>query len=80
MAVLEKQAANPNLMQMTILLTIKEACARLNISRSQIRCLIRAGRIRAVPIGSRGVRIPLSELDRFVSDGMDELAPEEFHA
>jgi excisionase family DNA binding protein len=48
------------------LLTIKEVCSRLSISRSKLHELIRSGRIRVVRIGKRGVRIAEAELSRFI--------------
>ena len=50
------------------LLTIKEVCSRLAISRSKLYELIRSDRIRVVRIGKRGVRISDSELCRFIAD------------
>lgn len=47
--------------------TNAEACLALSITRSTLYELIRCGRIRAVKIGSRGHRIPLSEIERFLS-------------
>ncbi|GMV88493.1 MAG: hypothetical protein AMXMBFR81_14240 [Chthonomonas sp.] len=52
------------------MLTIKQACHVLAIGRSQLWCLIRAGRIRTVRIGKRGVRVPVLEIDRFVRESL----------
>lgn len=59
---------------MSRLLRIPEAAAELSIGRSRLYELIQAGDIHAVKIGSRGVRIPSAELDRFVADRL-EAAP-----
>jgi excisionase family DNA binding protein len=56
---------------MSRLLRIPEACAELSIGRSRLYELIAAGEIAAVKIGSRGVRIPSTELDRFVADRLE---------
>jgi len=53
-----------------MLYTIKQACERLSIGRSHLHCLIRAEKIRTVRIGKRGVRIPESELNRFIESGI----------
>jgi len=47
-------------------LTVRQACERLQICRTTLYGLIRAGRIRTVAIGKRGVRVPASEIERFV--------------
>lgn len=57
---------------MSRLLRIPEAAAELSIGRSRLYELIQAGELRAVKIGSRGVRIPDAELDRFVAERMSE--------
>lgn len=49
------------------LLKIPEAAAELNLSRSQLYELIREGAIRSVKIGSRGTRIPTTEIGRLIS-------------
>jgi excisionase family DNA binding protein len=54
-------------MKMT-LLTIKEVCSRLSISRSKLYELIRANQIRTVRIGKRGVRVSEHELARFIDE------------
>lgn len=53
-----------------MLYTIKQACERLAIGRSHLWCLIRADKIRTVKIGKRGVRIPDSEIERFIREGL----------
>lgn len=54
------------------LLTIKEVCSRLSISRSKLYELIRSDRMRTVRIGKRGIRIAESEIERFIESGLDE--------
>jgi len=56
---------------MSRLLRIPEAAAELSIGRSRLYELIAAGELRAVKIGSRGVRVPAAELDRFVADRLE---------
>ena len=48
------------------LLKIDEAAEQLAISRSQIYRLIDDGSIKTVRIGTRGQRIPDSEIDRLI--------------
>jgi len=62
---------------MSRLLRIPEAAAELSIGRSRLYELIAAGELRAVKIGSRGVRIPDAELDRFVTERMERPATPE---
>ena len=57
---------------MSRLLKIPEAAAELSIGRSRLYELLSAGDIKAVRIGSRGVRVPQSELDRFVTERLAE--------
>lgn len=52
----------------TRLLTVRQACEHAACSRTALNSLIRAGRIRTVRIGTRGIRIPIAELDRFVAE------------
>jgi excisionase family DNA binding protein len=51
---------------MTQLLTLTEAAERLRISRRTLERLVRAGRIRVVPIGSRRL-VTERELEAFVA-------------
>ena len=60
---------------MSRLLKIPEAAAELSIGRSRLYELLQAGEIKAVKIGSRGVRVPASELDRFVEGQLREAKP-----
>jgi excisionase family DNA binding protein len=57
---------------MSKLLKIPEAAAELSISRSLLYEMIAAGELRSVTVGSRGVRIPTSEIDRFVTERLAE--------
>jgi len=51
-----------------LLITVREACKRLGVGRTTLYQLCRAGAIRSVRVGSRGIRIPVRELDRFVEE------------
>ena len=53
------------------LLKVREACQALSICRAQLYVLIKRGKIRTVKIGKCGVRIPQSEIDRFVQSELD---------
>jgi excisionase family DNA binding protein len=53
------------------LLRRKEACDLLGISLSRYKLLIASGRMREIRIGLRGKRLPASEIDRFVAEGME---------
>ena len=53
------------------LLTIKEVCSRLSISRSMLYELIRSNKIRTIRIGKRGIRLPESEIERFIDERLD---------
>jgi len=48
------------------MVTIKQTCQVLAIGRSQLWCLVNAGKIRTVKIGKRGVRVPVAEIARFI--------------
>jgi len=50
------------------LLTVKQACESMQISRTLLYGMIKVGTIRSVPIGSRGIRIPGSEITRYVQE------------
>ena len=50
----------------TRLITIKEACATLNVGRTLFNALCRSGQIKTVRVGRRGIRIPIIEIDRFI--------------
>lgn len=49
-----------------LLLTEREVCASLNVSRSTLRRLMAQGFLQPVHIG-RSLRFPIQELDRFVT-------------
>ncbi|MBP1626444.1 MAG: Helix-turn-helix domain [Holophagaceae bacterium] len=51
-----------------LLLKYPEACALLGIGETKLREEVKAGRIRPVKIGLRGVRIPISEIYRWLAD------------
>jgi excisionase family DNA binding protein len=53
-----------------LLVTISEAGDSLGVKRSTIYEFIRCGKIRTVKIGTRGIRVPTSELARFVNEGL----------
>lgn len=55
-----------------MLYSIKQTCERFAIGRSHLWCLVRSGKIRTVRIGKRGIRVPESEIDRFIRDGLKE--------
>lgn len=61
------------------LLTVREACDELRISRPTLGALRRSGRIQTTRIGSRGVRVASSEIERFIAAATggdcDNLAP-----
>lgn len=53
------------------MLTVRQACEAGAFSRTTLYQLIRAGRIRTVKVGLRGIRVPVAELDRFIREGLD---------
>jgi excisionase family DNA binding protein len=53
-----------------LLVSIADACEMIGVKRTSMYEFIRAGKIRVVKIGSRGVRVPVSELERFVAEGL----------
>jgi excisionase family DNA binding protein len=46
---------------------IGEACALMGIGRSTCYALMRSGALKVVYIGPRGIRIPQSEIERFIA-------------
>jgi len=52
------------------LLTMKQACAVLSVSRGQLYRMIWMGAIQPVKIGRRGVRIRSTEVERIVREGV----------
>jgi excisionase family DNA binding protein len=60
--------------QAPVLLTIRQACGTLAIGRTKLYELIQGGQLRAVRIGERGIRVPQSEVDRFVSKQLEGTA------
>lgn len=53
-----------------LMVTAAEACQILGIKRTTFWEFTRCGRIRTVKIGRRGVRVPVSELQRFVDEAL----------
>ncbi len=51
----------------TVALTIREACKRLAVSRSTLWRLVRAGKLPAVRVGNRAVRIPDAAVEDLLS-------------
>lgn len=49
--------------------TVAQCCHAVGLSRTTFYCLIRAELIRPVRIGKRGIRIPASEIERFLAEG-----------
>ena len=58
------------------LLKVKEAAARLGVSRSLVYLLISSGRLRSVKLG-RSRRIPVSCLDEFIAHLMADEQPDD---
>ena len=52
---------------MRLLLTEKEVCQTLSLSRSTLRRLMAQGAIRSIRIG-RSIRFPMVEVERFVTE------------
>lgn len=57
---------------LTKLLTVKDTCEVLACGRTKVHELIRSGRLRAVKIGERGIRIPAAEIERFVREQLGD--------
>jgi excisionase family DNA binding protein len=55
-----------------ILHTIEEAAKILNVSKGTVRNLIRRRELVPVRISNRGVRIPQSELDKYIRVARDD--------
>ncbi|MCO4253884.1 helix-turn-helix domain-containing protein [Pseudarthrobacter cellobiosi] len=50
-------------------LTIEQAAEELNVSPNQIRALLKAGDLRAIQIGGRGLwRVAALDLERYIAD------------
>ena len=54
-------------MQMTKLITPREAAAALSIGKTKVHEEIGSGRLRSVVIGTKGRRIPVEALDEYVA-------------
>lgn len=52
-----------------LMLTVTEACRLLGVSRTTMWTYTKKGLVRAVRIGTRGIRIPRAEIDRFICEG-----------
>ena len=59
------------------LLKIPAAAAELSISRSLLYEMLASGELRSVTVGTRGVRIPDTELDRFVAQRLARKASDD---
>jgi excisionase family DNA binding protein len=57
------------------LLTIREVMARLNIKRDRAYDLVRSGALAHVRVGPRGIRVPETEVDRFIREHTHALPP-----
>ena len=55
-----------------LMLTVKEACRLLGVSRTTMWSYAKKGHIKVVRIGTRGVRIPRQEVTKFVYEGVGE--------
>ena len=55
----------------TQLLTIRQACEEMQVGRTMLYGLCKAGAIRSVKIGNRGVRIPVVEIERYIRERME---------
>jgi excisionase family DNA binding protein len=53
------------------LLRVSDACKALACGRTRLHELIKCGKIRAVKIGQRGIRIPVTEIERFIREQME---------
>ena len=51
--------------------TVEAAAAQLSLSRSNLYELIRAGKVHAVKLGARGIRVSTSELARIAMEGLE---------
>ena len=56
--------------ELPVLLSYRRACGELDISRTTLYELLRAGKLKSVLVGSKGRRIPSAEIDRFVSENL----------
>jgi excisionase family DNA binding protein len=58
-----------------LLLTRDEACRVLGVKLSHYKELVARGAFREIAIGVRGKRVPLCELERYVSERLGEAEP-----
>lgn len=54
------------------MLRVDDVAARLDCSRHQVSALIKSGRLAAVRLSPREVRVPQSALERFIAASTDE--------
>lgn len=59
--------------------TAKNACERLGICRTSLYGLCKAGQIRTIKIGKRGIRIPVAEIERFINEQLSDEADQATH-
>jgi len=57
------------------LLKVSEAAAALSVARSTLYEMLGSGELRSVRIARRGVRIPASEIARFVAERLTTTTP-----
>lgn len=55
------------------LLRRPEACRALGIGPSTYKALVARGALREVAIGERGRRLPFSEVQRYISERLEQL-------
>lgn len=66
-------------MPTTGLVSIKEACALLKISPDTLARWRKSGKIQATNLnGTNLIRIPMSEIDRIIKEGYEEVSDDEF--
>lgn len=51
------------------LLTVSEVAARLAVKESTVRAWLLARRLSRVRVGRRAVRVPITEVERIISEG-----------
>jgi excisionase family DNA binding protein len=54
--------------QATRLVTVRSACELMQIGRTTLYQLCNCKAIQSIRIGSRGIRIPMTEIDRFIQE------------
>ena len=61
----------PRASSLSAVLTIKQAYAELQVSRTHFRSLCASGAIRTIRIGPRGLRVPREEISRFIRERLE---------